>query len=147
VTCTYRVTEDAALATPVTPGAVATLMRIRLIFVFTRPIARAFPGGKSRVGAFGPASSVSIMWRPLFFRRPHCFGCLCRLDSLRKRIEPHPQRLNLLALPIYDIAQFEVGALEERYLRFETLDCIAVHFDSVTVIGRCFGPFAGGGNN
>jgi hypothetical protein len=42
--------------------------------------------------------------------------------------------LNFLALPIYDIAQFDVGALQERYFRFEPLDCVAVHFDSVAVI-------------
>jgi hypothetical protein len=55
--------------------------------------------------------------------------------------------LNLLALPVYDIAQFEVGALQERYFRFQSLDCIAVHFDSVTVIASGFGPFTGSGNN
>jgi hypothetical protein len=77
---------------------------------------------------------VSVMWRPFLFRRPHCFGCLCRLDSLRERIDPRAQRLNLLALPIYDIAQFDVGALQEGYFRFQPLDCFAVHFDSVAVI-------------
>ncbi|MDB6107084.1 MAG: hypothetical protein JWO52_7083 [Gammaproteobacteria bacterium] len=77
---------------------------------------------------------VSVMWRPFLFRRPHCFGYLCRLDSLRERIDPRAQRLNLLALPIYDIAQFDVGTLQERYFRFQPLDCFAVHFDSVTVI-------------
>jgi hypothetical protein len=76
---------------------------------------------------------VSVMWRPFLFRRLHCFG-LCRLDSLRERIDPRAQRSNLLALPIYDIAQFDVGTLQERYFRFQPLDCFAVHFDSVTVI-------------
>jgi hypothetical protein len=74
------------------------------------------------------------MRRPFLFHRPHCFGCLCRLDSLRERIESRTQPLNFLALPIYDIAQFDVGALQERYFRFEPLDCVAVHFDSVAVI-------------
>jgi hypothetical protein len=53
---------------------------------------------------------------------------------MRQRIEPRAQRPNFLALPIDDIAQFDVGALQERYFRFEPLDGIAVHFDSVTVI-------------
>src|SRR5258708_3353131 len=82
------------------------------------------------------------MWRPLLFRRPHCFRCLCRLDPLRERIESRPQRLNLQALPIDDIAQFDVGALQERYFRLQPLDCLAVHIDSVTVSGPHFGPFA-----
>jgi hypothetical protein len=77
------------------------------------------------------------MWRPLLFRRPHSFGCLSRLDSLRERIDSRAQRLNFLALPIYDIAQFEVGALQECQFRFQPLNCIAVHFDSVTVMRRC----------
>jgi len=45
------------------------------------------------------------------------------------------QRLDLLALPIYDITQFDVGALQERYFRLQPLDCIAVHIDSVTPSG------------
>jgi hypothetical protein len=61
------------------------------------------------------------MWRPLLFRRPHSFGCLSRLDSLRERVNSRAQRLNFLALLIYDIAQFDVGALQERYFRFEPL--------------------------
>ena len=87
-------------------------------------------------GPRDPVSGVSVMRRPFLFRRPHRFGCLCRLDSLRERIESRTQPLNLLALPIYDIAQFDVGALQERYFRLEPLDCVAVHFDSVTAINR-----------
>lgn len=83
-----------------------------------------------------PGRFVSVMWWPLLFRRPHCFRCLCRLDTLRERIEARTQRLNLQALPVHDIAQFDVGALQERYFRFQPLDYFAVHFDSVTARGR-----------
>ena len=93
-----------------------------------------------------PGRFVSVMWRPFLFRRPHRFRCLCRLDPLRERIEPRPQRLNLQALPIYDIAQFDVGALEERYFRFQPLDHFAVHFYSVTARGRNRGFARTGGN-
>jgi hypothetical protein len=86
------------------------------------------------------------MWRPLLFRRPRGFWCLCRLDPLRERIEPRAQRLDLQALPVYDIAQFDVSALEERYLRFQALDYFAVHFDSVTARGRSRGFARSGGN-
>jgi hypothetical protein len=47
--------------------------------------------------------------------------------------------LNFLALLIYDIAQFDVGALQERYFRFEPLDRVAVHIDSVTIISPAQG--------
>jgi hypothetical protein len=76
------------------------------------------------------------MWRPFLFRRPLGLRCLRRLDSLRERVNSRAQRLNFLALLIYDIAQFDIGALQERYFRFEPLDCVAVHIDSVTIIGR-----------
>jgi hypothetical protein len=99
----------------------------------------------NRAPDLGSATDVSIMWRPLLFRRSHSFGCLSRLDSLRERIDSRAQRLNFLALPIYDIAQFEVGALQECQFRFQPLNCIAVHFDSVTVMRRCFGPFSAAG--
>ena len=74
------------------------------------------------------------MWRPLLFRSPRRLRCLCRLDPLRERVNSRAQRLNFLALLIYDIAQFDIGALQERYFRFEPLDCIAVHFDSVSAM-------------
>jgi len=74
------------------------------------------------------------MWRPLLFRRPYRVGCLCRLQPLRERIDARPQGLDFLALLIDDIAQFDVGALQEGQFRLQPLDCIAVHFDSVTVI-------------
>jgi len=79
------------------------------------------------------------MRRPLLFRGSHRVGCLCRLEALRKRVEARAQRLDFLALPVDDIAQFDVGAFQERYFRFEPLDCVAVHFDSVTVIARAAG--------
>jgi hypothetical protein len=72
------------------------------------------------------------MWGPFLFGRPRRFGCLCPLEPLRQRIDPGAQRENLLLLPIDHVAQFDVGALQERYFRFDPLDCIAVHFDSVT---------------
>ena len=74
------------------------------------------------------------MWRPFLFRSPLGLRCLRRLDSLRERVNSRAQRLNFLALLIYDIAQFDIGALQERYFRFEPLDCVAVHIDSVTII-------------
>jgi hypothetical protein len=71
------------------------------------------------------------MWRPLVFRRPWRFRSLCRLEPLRQRIDPGPQRPDLLLLPVNHIAQFDVGTLQEGDFRFDLLDCIAVHFDSV----------------
>ena len=72
------------------------------------------------------------MWRPLLFEGARRLGCLCRLDPLRERVEPCAQRRHLLLLPIHDIAELDVGALQERYFRLDPLDCIAVHPDSVT---------------
>ena len=71
------------------------------------------------------------MWRPLVFRRPRRLGSLCRLEPLRQRIDPGPQRPDLLLLPVNHIAQFDVGTLQEGDFRFDLLDCIAVHSDSV----------------
>ena len=83
------------------------------------------------------------MWRPLFFRRPRCLRCLCRVQSLGKRIESRAQRLNFLLLPVDDVAQLTVRALKEGYFRFNPFDCIAVHADSVTVIGGASLPRRG----
>ncbi|MEA3178902.1 MAG: hypothetical protein QOI59_2425 [Gammaproteobacteria bacterium] len=71
------------------------------------------------------------MWRPFLFRRARDVGCLCRFDPLRERIESCTQRPYLLLLPIDDIAELDVGALQERYFCFNPLDCVAGHFDSV----------------
>jgi hypothetical protein len=79
---------------------------------------------------------VSIMRRPFLFQRSQAFRCLCRRDPLRERIDSRAQRLDLLALPIYDSAQFEIGALQKGYFRFQPLDYLAVHIDSVTVTRR-----------
>jgi hypothetical protein len=75
------------------------------------------------------------MWRPLVFRRPRRFGSLCRLEPLRQRIDPRAQRPDLLLLPVNHIAQFDVGTLQKGDFRFDLLDCIAVHFDSVNRSG------------
>jgi hypothetical protein len=72
------------------------------------------------------------MWRPLLFRRPRRLGCLCRLDPLRQRIESPTQRRYFQLLPIDDIAELGVRALQERNFRLNPLDGIAGHFDSVT---------------
>ena len=72
------------------------------------------------------------MWRPFLFRGSHRLGCLRRLDPLRERIELCTQRRYLLLLPIHDIAELDVGALQEGYFCLNPLDCIAVHFHSVT---------------
>ena len=69
------------------------------------------------------------MRRPLLFRRPRRIGCLCCIEPLRERIESGTQRLDVLLLPIHDIAQFDVGALQERNFGFDPLDGFAVHFD------------------
>ena len=58
------------------------------------------------------------------------------LEALRERIESCTQRRQLLLLPIDDIAELDVGALQERYLCLNPLDCIAGHFDSVTNLSR-----------
>jgi hypothetical protein len=75
--------------------------------------------------------TVSVMWRPFLFRRARDVGRLCRFDPLRERIESCTQRPYLLLLPIDDIAELDVGALQERYFCFNPLDCVAGHFDSV----------------
>jgi hypothetical protein len=72
------------------------------------------------------------MWRPFLFRGSHRLGCLCRLNPLRERIESCTQRRYLPLLPIHDIAELDVGTLQERYFCLNPLECIAVHFDSVT---------------
>ena len=76
------------------------------------------------------------MWRPFLFRRARDVGCLCRFDPLRERVESCTQRPYLLLLPIDDIAELDVGTLQERYFCFNPLDCIAGHFDSVTNLPR-----------
>ena len=72
------------------------------------------------------------MWRSFLFRGSGRLGCLCRLDPLRERIESRPQRRYLLLLPIDDIAELDIGALQEGYFCLNSLDCIAVHPHSVT---------------
>jgi hypothetical protein len=72
------------------------------------------------------------MRRPFFFRSPRRIGCLRGIDSLRERVEPGAQRAYLLLLPVHDIAELNVRALQERDLGFNPLDFIAGHSDSVT---------------
>ena len=72
------------------------------------------------------------MRRPLFFRGPRREGSLCGSDPLREYVESGAQRCYLLLLPIDDIAELDIGALEERNLGFNPLDFIAGHIDSVT---------------
>lgn len=72
------------------------------------------------------------MWRPLLFQGARRVGSMCRLEPLRERIESCTQRRYFLLLPIDDIAELDVGALEERNFCLNPLDCIAGHFDSVT---------------
>jgi hypothetical protein len=72
------------------------------------------------------------MWRPLLFRGPRRKGRLRRLDPLRERVEAATQRRYFLLLPIDDIAELDIGALQERNLGFDPLDFFAGHFDSVT---------------
>jgi hypothetical protein len=72
------------------------------------------------------------MWRPFLFRGAERLGCLCRLDPLRERIESRAQRRYLLLLPIDDIAELDIGALQECYLCLNPLECIAVHPHSIT---------------
>jgi len=72
------------------------------------------------------------MRRPLLLGRPRRIGCLCRLQPLREHVESGAQRSYFLLLPVDDIAEVGVGALQERYFCFYPLDCIAAHSDSVT---------------
>ena len=87
------------------------------------------------------------MWRSFLFRGSERLGCLCRLDPLRERIEACPQRRHLLLLPIDDIAELDVGALQERYLCLNSLDCIAVHLHSVANPEAAQEPFVCHPNN
>jgi hypothetical protein len=82
------------------------------------------------------------MWRPFLFQGPRHVGCMRGLEALRERIESCTQRRYLLLLPIDDIAELDVGALQERYFCLDPLDCIAVHFDSVTNASCAEAPFA-----
>jgi hypothetical protein len=75
------------------------------------------------------------MWRPLVFQGPWRVGCVHRFEALRERIESCTQRRYLLLLPIDDIAELDVGALQERDLGFDSLNFIAGHFDSVPIRG------------
>ena len=72
------------------------------------------------------------MRRPLLLRSPRGIGRLRRLYSLRERIESGTQRGYLLLLPVHDIAELDVGALQERNFRLDPLDFFAGHYDSVT---------------
>jgi hypothetical protein len=87
------------------------------------------------------------MWRPFLFRGSQRVGCLCCLDPLRERIESCTQRRYLLLLPVHDIAELDVGALQERYFCLDSLDCIAVHFDSVMNLLTRRAPFVRSPNN
>jgi hypothetical protein len=71
------------------------------------------------------------MRRPLIFRRSGGIGRLRGFYPLRERIEPGAQRGNLLLLSVHDIAELDVGALQERNFRFNPLDFFAGHNDSV----------------
>ena len=86
------------------------------------------------------------MWRPFLFGGARRLGCLCRLDPLRERIESSTQRRYLLLLPIHDIAELDVGALQERYFCLDPLDRIAVHFDSVPIAQAASARFASPNN-
>jgi hypothetical protein len=78
------------------------------------------------------------MWRAFLFRRPRSLRRLRRIESLRERIESCAQRPYLLLLPIDDIAELDVGALQERHFCLDPLDCIAGHAHSLTnPVRRC----------
>lgn len=74
---------------------------------------------------------MSVMRRPLFLRRPRGIGRLRSVNSLRQRVESGAQSVDLLLLSVHDIAQLDVGALQERDFRFNPLDFFAGHNDSV----------------
>ena len=83
------------------------------------------------VSASGDAP-VSVMRRPLLLGSPGNIGRLRDLQSLRERIEASMQCIDLLLLSVHDIAELDVGALQERNLGFNSLDFIAGHTASVT---------------
>src|SRR6201999_701897 len=74
---------------------------------------------------------VSVMRRPLFLGSSRGVGRLRRGYSLRERVESGSQRGYLLLLSVHDIAELDVGALQERNFRFNPLDFFAGHIDSV----------------
>jgi hypothetical protein len=71
------------------------------------------------------------MRRPLFLGSSRGIGRLRRGYSLRERVEPGAQPGYLLLLSVHDIAELDVGALQERNFRFNPLDFFAGHNDSV----------------
>ena len=71
------------------------------------------------------------MRRPLFLGSSRGVGRLRRGYSLRERVESGAQRGYLLLLSVHDIAELDVGALQERNFRFNPLDFFAGHNDSV----------------
>jgi hypothetical protein len=85
----------------------------------------------------------SVVWRPLLFGRPHRLSRLRSVKPLRERIDARAQHLQLLLLSVHHVAQLDVGALQERNLRLNPLEVVAVHFDSVTIIGQVRAPGAG----
>jgi len=72
------------------------------------------------------------MRRPLLLRGPRGIGRLRDLQSLRERVEAGTQCGYLLLLAVHDIAEFDIGVLQERNLGFNPLDFIAGHTTSVT---------------
>ena len=74
---------------------------------------------------------VSVMRRALLLRGPG-IGRLRDLQSLRERIEAGMQRGYLLLLPVHDIAELDIGVLQERNFGLDPLDFIAGHAASVT---------------
>jgi hypothetical protein len=71
------------------------------------------------------------MRRPLFLRSSRRKGCLRRLYPLRERVESGAQRDYFLLLSVHDVAELDVGSLQERNFRFNPLDFFAGHTDSV----------------
>jgi hypothetical protein len=76
---------------------------------------------------------VSVVRRPLFLRGPRGIGRLRGVQTLRERVESASQRGYVLLLSVHDIAELDVGALQERNFRFDPFEFFAGHTDSLTV--------------
>jgi len=70
---------------------------------------------------------MSVMRRPLIFRRPLTLFGLSGLEPFRYLFDARTQRSNFLLLAKHDVAQLGVRSFEERNLGLDLLQRLIVH--------------------